>query len=251
MVLLRCHPSPDPVKGWTPLFDAVVHFMTDEVARFGYLGVFVLMVLESACVPVPSEVTMLFGGALASPSFAAPGRELDLLTVALVGTAGNLLGSWLSYLVGAVGGRPLIHRWGRYLLLTPHEIDRAHEWFERHGEAAVFFSRLLPVVRTFISLPAGVARMNFAKFTLYTILGCLPWSLALAFAGFKLGENWHAVDRVMRPFSLLLATAFVAAVAWWVRRRLRQVRAARGHGEIRDHGDASPRERRPTPSTKA
>ncbi len=232
------------------MFDAVVHFMTDEVARFGYLGVFFLMVLESACVPVPSEVTMLFGGALASPSFAAPGRELDLWTVALVGTAGNLLGSWLAYLAGAVGGRPLINRWGRYLLLTPHEMDRAHEWFERHGEAAVFFSRLLPVVRTFISLPAGVARMNFAKFTLYTVLGCLPWSLALAFAGFKLGENWHAVDRIMRPFSLLLAVVFVAAVAWWVRRRLRQVRAAGEQGELVD-GDESAREPRPTSSTKA
>ena len=233
------------------MFDAVVHFMTDEVARFGYLGVFVLMVLESACVPVPSEVTMLFGGALASPSFAAPGRELDLWTVALVGTAGNLVGSWLAYLAGAVGGRPLINRWGRYLLLTPHEMDRAHEWFERHGEAAVFFSRLLPVVRTFISLPAGVARMNFAKFTLYTILGCLPWSLALAFAGFKLGENWHAVDRIMRPFSLVLAVAFVVAAAWWIRRRLRQARALGGEGELPDRGDGSPREPRPTSRTKA
>jgi membrane protein DedA with SNARE-associated domain len=232
------------------LFDAVVHFMTDEVARFGYFGVFFLMVLESACVPVPSEVTMLFGGALASPSFAAPGRELDLWTVALVGTAGNLLGSWLAYLAGAIGGRPLINRWGRYLLLTPHEMDRAHDWFERHGEAAVFFSRLLPVVRTFISLPAGVARMNFAKFTLYTVLGCLPWTLALAFAGFKLGENWHAVDQIMRPFSLLLAVAFAAAVAWWVRRRLRQVRAAGEQGEVVD-GDESAREPRPTSSTKA
>ena len=124
-------------------------------------------------------------------------------------------------------------------------MDRAHEWFERHGEAAVFFSRLLPVVRTFISLPAGVARMNFAKFTLYTVLGCLPWSLALAFAGFELGENWHAVDRIMRPFSLLLAVAFAAAAAWWVRRRLRQVRAAGEQSELVD-GDESPREPRPT-----
>jgi membrane protein DedA with SNARE-associated domain len=107
------------------------------------------------------------------------------------------------------------------------------------------------VVRTFISLPAGVARMNFAKFTLYTILGCLPWSLALAFAGFKLGENWHAVDRIMRPFSLLLAVAFVVAAAWWIRRRLRQARAVDGNGELPDRGDGSPPEPRPTSSTKA
>jgi membrane protein DedA with SNARE-associated domain len=234
----------------TGLLALLTDFVTGEIARYGYLAIFVLMLLESACIPIPSEVTMLFGGALASPSFAAPGRELDLWTVALVGTAGNLLGSWLAYLAGAVGGRPLINRWGRYLLLTPHEMDRAHEWFERHGEAAVFFSRLLPVIRTFISLPAGVARMNFAKFTLYTVLGCLPWTLALAFAGFKLGENWHAVDRIMRPFSLVLAVAFAAAVAWWVRRRLRQVRAAGDQGELVD-GDEAPREPRPTSSTKA
>ena len=125
------------------------------------LAIFVLMVLESACIPIPSEVTMLFGGALASPGFAAPGHELDLVLVALVGTLGNLVGSWLAYGAGAVGGRPLVDRFGRYLLILPHEVDRAHEWFERRGELTVFVSRLLPVIRTFISLPAGVARMPF------------------------------------------------------------------------------------------
>jgi len=208
------------------VFDAIVHFITDEVAQYGYLAVFVLMVLESACVPIPSEVTMLFGGALASAGFAASGQQLDLVAVALVGTAGNLVGSWLAYWVGYAGGRPLVERWGRYLLLTPHEIDRAHEWFERHGEAAVFFSRLLPVIRTFISLPAGIARMNFWKFTIYTILGCLPWTFALAFAGSKLGESWDTVDRIMRPFSLVLAIAFLGGLIWWVARRVRLVRAA-------------------------
>ena len=132
---------------------------------------------------------MLFGGALASTGFVGEGRELSLLWVGLAGTVGNLVGSWIAYGAGAWGGRPLLDRFGRYLLIRPHEIDKAHDWFERHGDAAVFFSRLLPVIRTFISVPAGVARMNFAKFTLYTILGCLPWTFALAWMGYVLGDK--------------------------------------------------------------
>ena len=207
------------------MFDAIVQFMTEEVARYGYLAVFVLMVLESACVPVPSEVTMLFGGGLASAGFAAAGQELDLVWVALLGTLGNVVGSWIAYAAGAWGGRPLFDRFGKYLLIRPHELDRAHDWFERYGEAAVFFSRLLPVVRTFISLPAGVVRMNFGKFTLYTVLGCLPWTFALAWLGYELGDRWETVDRIMRPISLVLAVAFAAFAAWFVVHRIRRIRA--------------------------
>ncbi len=200
-------------------------FITDEIARYGYLAVFVLMVLESACVPIPSEVTMVFGGALASPAFAGGGRELELLAVGLLGAAANLVGSWIAYGAGYAGGLPLLRRWGRYLLVRPHEVDRAHEWFERHGEAAVFFSRLLPVVRTFISLPAGVARMPFGRFSLYTLLGCLPWSFALALVGYVLGENWAAAERVLRPVSWLVALVLAAAVVSWVAHRIRLIRA--------------------------
>ena len=153
------------------------------------LAVFVLMVLESACIPIPSEVTMLFGGALASAGFAAPGQELSLFWVGMAGTLGNLVGSWLAYWAGAYGGRPLVDRFGRYLLIRPHEVDKAHDWFERYGDAAVFFSRLLPVIRTFISVPAGVVRMPFWRFTLYTVLGCLPWTFALAWFGYALGRS--------------------------------------------------------------
>jgi len=184
------------------------------------------MVLESACVPVPSEVTMLFGGALASAAFAGAGQELDLTTVALLGTAGNLVGSWLAYWAGAVGGRPLVDRFGRYLLVLPHEVDRAHEWFERRGEVAVFVSRLLPVIRTFISLPAGVARMPFWRFTLYTVLGCLPWTFALAWLGYTLGESWTEVEAFLRPIAWAIGIAILAVGAWWVARRYGKVRAA-------------------------
>ncbi len=201
-------------------------FITNLIGDYGYLAVFFLMVLESACIPVPSEVTMLFGGALASTAFAGAGNELDLVTVALVGTAGNVVGSWLAYWAGAVGGRPLIDRFGRYVLVLPHEVDRAQEWFERWGELAVFVSRLLPVIRTFISLPAGVARMPFWRFTVYTVLGCLPWTFALAWLGYVLGENWTEVEDILQPVAWAIAVAVLAVVVWWVAHRYRKVRAA-------------------------
>ena len=183
------------------------------------------MLLESACVPIPSEVTMLFGGALASAGFAGAGQELDLGLVILAGTAGNLVGSWIAYGAGAWGGRPLLERSGRYLLMRPHEIDRAHEWFERHGDAAVGFGRLLPVVRTFISLPAGIARMRLWKFTLYTVLGCLPFVTVIAWLGYQAGDSWMKVERILQPFSWLIAGAIVVAGALYVWRRWRSVRA--------------------------
>lgn len=200
-------------------------FVTNEIVHYGYLAIFFLMLLESACIPIPSEVTMLFGGALASAAFVGGGRELALFWVGIVGTAGNVVGSWLAYGAGAVGGRPLVDRFGRYLLIRPHEADRAHVWFERHGDAAVFVSRLLPVVRTFISVPAGVARMRFGKFTVYTVLGCLPWTFALAWAGYGLGQSWTSAERVIRPVSWGIAVAIVVGGVWWVLRRWRQVRA--------------------------
>lgn len=183
------------------------------------------MVLESACIPIPSEVTMVFGGALVTAPFLAPEQQLDLWLVALAGTAGNIVGSWLAYWAGYAGGRPLIDRWGRFLLIRPHEVDRAHDWFERYGEAAVFGGRLLPVVRTFISLPAGVVRMRFARFTVYTALGCLPWSLLLAWLGYLLGERWESVERAIRPFAWAIAGTIAVAVVWFVWRRLRTIRA--------------------------
>ena len=199
--------------------------MTGWIVEYGYLGVFVLMLLESACVPIPSEVTMLFGGALASAGFAGTGQELDLLLVVLAGTAGNLVGSWVAYAAGAMGGRPLLERFGRYLLVRPHEVDRAHEWFERHGDAAVFFGRLLPVIRTFISLPAGIARMNLAKFTVYTVLGCLPFVFVIAWLGYRAGDNWEKVEHAIQPFSWLIAGVVLLVGIVYVLRRWRTVRA--------------------------
>jgi membrane protein DedA with SNARE-associated domain len=211
------------------------HLITDYVLHYGYLAVFVLMVLESACIPVPSEVTMLFGGALANSAFLASlgqqGGHLNFVVVALVGTIGNLVGSWIAWGVGYRGGRPLIERWGRYVLLREHELDRAEVWFQRHGQTAVLVSRLLPVVRTFISLPAGIAEMPFARFSLYTFLGCLPWTFALTAVGYALGGQWNVVERYLRPVSYAVAAVCVLAIAWWFYRRLSDRAGAPGMHE--------------------
>ncbi len=204
------------------------HFIRVAIEDYGYLAVFLLMVLESACIPIPSEVTMLFGGAAANATFAAtiPGNPapLNFLLVGLLGTIGNLVGSWLAYWAGRRGGRPVIEQWGRFVFLRPHEIDRAEVWFDRHGHEAVFFSRLLPVVRTFISLPAGVAEMPFGKFTVYTFAGCLPWTFALAGVGYALGSRWTTVEKYLRPIAIVIAALIFVVIAWWLVKRYREKR---------------------------
>lgn len=200
-------------------------FITTAIGDYGLLAIFVLMLLESACVPIPSEVTMLFGGAMTATAFAGAGNELGFWAVVVAGTLGNLIGSWLAYWAGDRGGRPLIDRFGRYLLIRPHEVDRAHEWFERRGELMVFVSRLLPVVRTFISLPAGVAEMPWWRFTIYTVLGCLPWCLVLTWLGATLGDNWTAVEEILRPVAWLILIALVIAAVVMIRHRWTTVRA--------------------------
>ena len=203
------------------------HFIIDQVVRFGYVAVFVLMVAESACIPIPSEVTMLFGGALANATVVAHysgAHHLNFLLVGLLGTVGNLVGSLIAYAVGRAGGRPLIERWGRYVFLRAREIDRAETWFAEHGQAAVFFSRLLPVIRTFISLPAGVAEMPLGPFVLYTVVGCLPWTFALAGVGYVLGNSFDTVVKYFTPITVVVAVLLVGAIAWWLVRRARQKR---------------------------
>lgn len=198
------------------------HLVITQVGKYGYLGVFVLMVLESACIPVPSEAVMLFGGALAGGVVVAGVHlHLNVVLVALAGAAGNLVGSLVAYGVGRAGGRRLIDRWGRYVLLRPAEIDRAERFFARHGQPAVLVGRVMPVVRTFISLPAGVAEMPLWPFASLTLAGSLPWTFALAIAGDALAANWQGVSHAFTPVSVVIGVLIVAATAWWVARRLR------------------------------
>jgi membrane protein DedA with SNARE-associated domain len=195
------------------------------VGDHGLLAIFLLMLLESACIPFPSEVTMLVGGALTTTTFAGAGHELDLWAVVAAGTIGNLVGSWIAYGAGRSGGRALVDRYGRYLLIHPHEVDKAELWFDQRGEAAVFVSRLLPVIRTFISLPAGIARMPFWRFTIYTVAGCLPWCLALTLLGAALGSRWHVVEEIMRPVAWTIGIALLVGLVVLIRRRWRTVGA--------------------------
>jgi membrane protein DedA with SNARE-associated domain len=201
----------------------VEHLVVDQIGSHGYLAIFVLMILESACIPVPSEAIMLFGGALAGGlTLAGVHVHLNIIGVGLAGTAGNLVGALAAYAVGRVGGRPLIERWGRYVLLRPRELDRAERFFERRGSAAIFFGRMVPVVRTFISLPAGIAEVPVGSFAVLTGLGTLPWTFGLAIAGDSVASNWKSVSNAFTPISIVVGVILVGLIVWWVVKRLRE-----------------------------
>ncbi|MDQ2722418.1 MAG: DedA family protein [Actinomycetota bacterium] len=185
--------------------------MQQFIADYGYLAIFVLMLAESACIPVPSELTMLFGGALAAG--AVTGVHLNLALVVTAGVAGNVVGSYSAWGIGLYGGQAAWRRWGRYILLRNDDIDRAEGWFNRHGTKAVFFGRLLPVVRTFISLPAGFAKMPPLRFGLYTLAGCIPWTLALGWAGYAVGGNWQAIADAFHGPTYALAALIIVGLA--------------------------------------
>ena len=181
------------------------------------------MAIESACIPFPSEVIMPLAGWILVKE---RGHGLEYLLLAgFYGALGNTIGSLVAYYAGAWGGRPLLQRYGRFVLITPREIDMADRFFQRYGEVAVFASRLMPVVRTFISLPAGIARMNVWRFTLLSFAGAYPWSLALAWAGYALGENWERVGDWLRPVSIPIAIVVVLLVAYFIYRRIREISA--------------------------
>jgi membrane protein DedA with SNARE-associated domain len=223
----------------------VIPFLNSLYGAVGYLGVLVAMTIESAMIPLPSELILPYAGFLVSdPSQLEPitGGPWNFWIVVIVATIGNTVGSLIAYGIGAYGGRPFLERYGRYLLIRQHEIDAADRFFERYGAATVFFSRMLPIVRTFISFPAGVTRMPLGKFLLYSIAGAIPWSIALVFAGVQLGDNWVQIREALQPFDLAIAIAVVVlalALLWW---RLGMPGRPRSTSE-------SEREPKPGPST--
>jgi membrane protein DedA with SNARE-associated domain len=201
--------------------DPIVNFATDVVDKLGLPGVFVLMLLESACIPIPSEATMLFAG------FNVSKGEYSLLVATLVGSVANLVGSWVAYAVGYYGRVDLLEKHGRKLHIRKRDLERADRWFERYGDATVLVTRMLPIVRTFISLPAGVARMPFWRFSVLTFVGCVPWVFALTFIGKEAGDNWVAwKDNLHYVDYAVAALIVVAVVVLFV--RWRRGRAARG-----------------------
>lgn len=188
----------------------IIHF----ISTLGYAGIFVLMTLESALIPIPSEVTMPFSGSLIA------GGTFNFWLVVITGTLGNLLGSMLAYWLGWWGQeavvRKVIVKYGKYVLISEHEYDRSERWFAKHGEFIVLASRVLPVLRTFISLPAGVAKMKLSKFITYTVVGCFVWSVALTEVGVVLGNNWASLEPIFRKFDVVIVVAAVAVVGWFL-----------------------------------
>jgi membrane protein DedA with SNARE-associated domain len=194
------------------------------IAALGYWGVGLLMAIESACIPLPSEIIMPFAGYLVSRD------EMNIWGVALAGAVGCVAGSLVAYWVGMYGGRPLIEKYGRYVLISRQDLELADRWFSRYGEAIIFTSRLLPAIRTFIAFPAGVARMNLTRFVVYTFAGSLPWCLGLAYIGQKLGEQWNKDERLktlFHRFDFVIGIIALVAIIWWVRRHLKHLKADR------------------------
>ncbi len=202
------------------LLGSISTLVIASIATLGYGGVILMMAIESACIPLPSEVIMPFSGYLV-----AAGR-FNLNLVAVAGALGCLLGSYAAYYVGASGGRWAIERYGRYLLISRHELEIADRFFERWGGPAVFLSRLLPVVRTFIAFPAGVARMRFLPFTVYTLVGSYIWCLGLAWAGMKLGQNWQSLAPYIHRFDGVIAVLLALGAGFIVYNRLREIASA-------------------------
>ena len=196
------------------LLATVSSFIINIISSLGYPGVVILMALESVCVPIPSEIIMPFSGYLVFI------ERFSLWSVIFWGTIGNLIGSIIAYFIGLYGGRPLIEKYGRYLLISRHDLERAQRWFEKYGAFSIFFSRLLPVVRTFISLPAGIARMPFGKFSLYTFAGSLPWSFILTYIGLLTGENWSNIENYFRKFDWLIIILIISLLGWWLWKKL-------------------------------
>lgn len=195
-------------------------FLQSLYGAVGYLGVMLAMAIESAMIPLPSELILPMAGWMVSdPSQIEPltGQPWNFWIVVIVATLGNTLGSLVAYAIGAYGGRPFLERYGKYLLIRPHEIEIADHFFAKHGAATVFFGRLLPIVRTFISFPAGVTRMPLPKFIAYSTAGALPWSIALVYAGTLLGDNWQSIRDMLKPFDMLIAALVVlgfVALLW-------------------------------------
>jgi membrane protein DedA with SNARE-associated domain len=190
------------------ILEALSNFVIAVIEQFGYGGIFIGMTLESTGLPLPSEIIMGFAG------YVVWGGRLTLLGITLAGTLGCLTGSLVAYGIGAYGGRPLLERYGKYVLIRKSELDRAEQWFEKHGESAVFISRMLPIVRTFISYPAGIVRMDVKRFSVYTALGSLPFCFAFAYVSAALGPHWEDIRGLLRYFNIAALVGVVVLIGY-------------------------------------
>jgi len=198
------------------IVDALANFVTLVISHLGYPGIFLLMALESACIPIPSEFIMPFSGFLVATG------EMNFWLAVLMGSFGNLAGSWLAWWVGHKGGRPLVEKYGKYILLSHHDLDAADRYFNKYGQNTVLFTRLMPVIRTFISLPAGIAKMDFKKFSIYTFIGVVPFTAALTYAGVKLRENWGGLQPYFHKFDLVIVLFLILGIIWYIFRHIKR-----------------------------
>lgn len=200
------------------LIEILKVFTVGTIGKLGYPGITALMGIESACIPLPSEIIMPFAGYLVSIG------KMNLYLAALAGAIGCNIGSELAYWIGATGGRTLIYRYGRYVLVAPHEVEQAEKWFNKYGDIAVFVARLLPIVRTFIAFPAGMAKMKRVKFHVYTFVGSYPWCLMLAWVGMKTGQAWDdknsPLRSVLHKADLVIVVVCLVVFIWFVRSRI-------------------------------
>lgn len=192
------------------LLALISSFILATIAKLGYAGVFVLMALESAAIPIPSEVIMPFSGFLVSAG------KFNLWAIVVLGTLGNVFGSIILYFIGFYGGRAFVLRYGKYILFSEHDLGLAERWFAKYGSATAFFGRLLPIIRTYISFPAGLAKMDFWKFSFYTVLGAAPWTFVFALLGVKLGENWKEIEVYARKFDIIIGILIIIGIGWFV-----------------------------------
>jgi len=199
----------------TNLIAFLAQIVINLISYIGYSGIFLLMLVESCGIPMPSEIIMPFSG------FLVASGQLNFWLVALLGALGNLAGSILAYWIGSYGGRPLIEKYGKYILISRHDLNLADKWFSQYGDWTVFLGRLLPVIRTYISFPAGIAKMNFKKFCLFTFIGALPWCLLFTWLGIKMGKNWDMIQKTLHDFDMLMLFLVIAAVVWYIWRHLK------------------------------
>ena len=200
------------------MIEFIVNWAIFVLGKLGYFGVFLLMGLESACIPIPSEAILPFGGYLASSAY--DGSRLSLPLVIIIGTLGGTAGSIFAYYLGAKGGRPLVEKYATKLRLSKSHLEMSDNYFNKYGEKIAFFSRLLPIIRTFISLPAGISKMNFNKFVIYTFLGSLIWSIVLGYAGYIMGENWEVIRSWLHIADyIVIAAVLIFIVYVFVKKR--------------------------------
>lgn len=199
----------------TGIVDILAKFVVGTIGILGYSGIFLLMLAESCGIPMPSEVIMPFSG------FLVVDGRMAFWPIVIAGTLGNLIGSLLAYWIGAKGGRPLIEKYGKYILISKHDLNLADRWFKKYGDWTVFFGRLLPVIRTYISFPAGISKMDIKKFATYTTLGALPWTILFAYLGVKMGSNWELIREKLHKFDLSILVILILLIGLYIWRHLK------------------------------